>query len=311
MRAASNPGGPGHSWVKGRFIESCSGSRETSGDARAVADAARTPTSSATTGRVFIPATIADNPHLDADEYRRSLAHLPSVLRQRLERGDWSIHEAGLIQHQWLRYYAIRGQILDLLDAAGNPLAHVDERACRRFATVDPAGTSADRAAERRGRPASWSVIQVWDQPRARELSSMLILRHVKRERVGFDGLCSLLRHTYRTWRPQKIWIENEKLGQAACDVLRRELPIACIGTLGRDKLTRAAPLIVKLERGEIFLPRVENSWLMDLETEWLTWSGLEDEPADQIDAAAYAVQVVEKGMMPNRVKLIWPLFIR
>jgi predicted phage terminase large subunit-like protein len=330
MRAASNPGGPGHAWVKERFIDR-SGSRETSGlhcedsdaclrdrdcskDARTLTSSAtgkaRTLTSSATTGRVFLPATIADNPHLNADDYRQSLAHLPSVLRERLERGDWSIHEAGLVQSQWLRYFVVRGQVLELFDAAGNLLAQVDDRQTRRFATIDPAGTSEDRAKERRGRPASWSVIQVWDQPKAAPLSQFLMLRHQVRQQVPFDRLCGLLRQTHRQWQPQRLFIENEKLGRAACDVLRRELPISCIATAGQDKLTRAAPLLAKLERGEVFLPRAEPPWLRDLEAEWLAWTGTDESPSDQVDAAAYAVQVQQKKLLPLRVKLPLPFLL-
>lgn len=52
IRSASNPGGVGHDWVKHRFID---------------------PQERARTGRVFIPAKIADNPHISGDEYIRSL----------------------------------------------------------------------------------------------------------------------------------------------------------------------------------------------------------------------------------------------
>jgi phage terminase large subunit-like protein len=176
--------------------------------------------------------------------------------------------------------------------------------------TIDPAGTSADRARERRGRPASWTVLAVWDQPLSREVSSRLLLRHVVRRQVGFDGLCSALVEVHRQWRPQRMLIENEKLGRAACDVLRGRLPLECIATGGRDKVTRAAPLISKLERGEIFLPRTTGAWLADLEAEWLAWTGLDDETSDQIDAAAYAAQYAERVRPPARA-LVWPIVVR
>jgi hypothetical protein len=44
----------------------------------------------------FIPSRLADNPHLDADEYRRSLVHLDPVTRERLLCGDWSVQERAL-----------------------------------------------------------------------------------------------------------------------------------------------------------------------------------------------------------------------
>lgn len=76
MRSASNPGGPGHGWVKERFIEPAKrGDRE----------------------RPFIPARIADNPHLDVAAYRLSLAEMSPLDRQRIESGDWDAIETGTL----------------------------------------------------------------------------------------------------------------------------------------------------------------------------------------------------------------------
>lgn len=73
MRAATNPGGIGHEWVHDRFFTQ-SGIAE---------------------GRRFIPAKLADNPHLDADSYRQQLAELDPVTRRQLEEGDWNIRPSG------------------------------------------------------------------------------------------------------------------------------------------------------------------------------------------------------------------------
>ena len=56
----------------------------------------------------------------------------------------------------------------------------------------------------------------------------------------------------------------------------------------------RASRLIVKLSRGEIFLPQLETTWRPDFERELLAWSGTDDEPTDQIDAAAYAAIIAD-----------------
>jgi hypothetical protein len=69
IRAASNPGGIGHAWVKRRFIDE------------------RKP------GVVFIPAKLDDNPHLDRAEYVLSLAELDETLRNQLLNGDWGAFE--------------------------------------------------------------------------------------------------------------------------------------------------------------------------------------------------------------------------
>lgn len=73
-RSSSNPGGPGHGWVKSRFVARPS-----------------------TSARFFLPASISDNPSLDADSYRESLQELPLVDRLRIEHGDWNVSEAGRI----------------------------------------------------------------------------------------------------------------------------------------------------------------------------------------------------------------------
>jgi len=78
MRAASNPGGPGHEWVRQRFIDS---------DVE---------------GRVFIPATLDDNPYLDRESYISSLMELDPLTRQRLLKGDWSARQEGtLFKREW------------------------------------------------------------------------------------------------------------------------------------------------------------------------------------------------------------------
>ena len=74
MRSASNPGGIGHTWVHERFVNPV-----TRGD------------------RVFIPARIEDNPHIDQDAYRESLAQLDSITRRQLEHGEWVRDGTGLL----------------------------------------------------------------------------------------------------------------------------------------------------------------------------------------------------------------------
>jgi hypothetical protein len=74
VRAGSNPGGLGHQWVFERFIDS-----------------------PATDDRVFVPATLDDNPHLDRAEYEASLEELDPVERERLRRGNWFVRRDGLV----------------------------------------------------------------------------------------------------------------------------------------------------------------------------------------------------------------------
>ncbi|WP_254512817.1 terminase large subunit domain-containing protein [Anatilimnocola floriformis] len=283
IRSASNPGNIGHLWVRSRFIHPDYLAHGTDQSRAAIIWHQ---------DRAYVPAQIGDNPALDEQEYRQSLVHLPPLARERLMHGDWTIQEQGLIQSEWLRYFQTTGAgaeiMLHLLSPPGEIVQSIAARDCRRFVTIDPAGTSADRARERQGRSASWSVAQVWDQPRG-PFSKLLILRDQARERVGFDGLCRMLMRLHEEWRPGAMWIENEKLGQAAVDVLKNRLPLRTIATQARDKVARAALLLDKLTRGEVFLPQQSLQWRPTLEAEWLAWTGDPLEAADQIDAAAYA----------------------
>lgn len=53
-------------------------------------------------GRIFIGAGLADNPYLDADEYRKALDELGPVEREQLLNGNWDIREKGdLLSRQW------------------------------------------------------------------------------------------------------------------------------------------------------------------------------------------------------------------
>ena len=79
MRAASNPGGIGHDWVKQRFIEPHE-----------------------ETDRVFVPAKLADNPYLDFSEYLMSLDQLDPVTRAQLLEGNWDVlPEGDRFKREW------------------------------------------------------------------------------------------------------------------------------------------------------------------------------------------------------------------
>ena len=84
VRAASNPGGPGHAWVKARFVDSTN----------AGAQVREIPVRSEVLGRVqtrrvsYIPATVKENPYLTRD-YVIELEQKPRALRDALLLGKW------------------------------------------------------------------------------------------------------------------------------------------------------------------------------------------------------------------------------
>lgn len=82
MRAATNPGGAGHRWVRQRFLtkEPDPDVVETEAERRA---------------RIFIPAKLADNPHVDQAAYREALGQLDPQTREQLLNGDWNTRPPG------------------------------------------------------------------------------------------------------------------------------------------------------------------------------------------------------------------------
>lgn len=118
MRATANPGGPGHRWVKARFVEHARHSVKGS-DVREDLNARRhrgiplpeprvyesPPTPDAVQlaaelgtkarGAVFVPAFATDNPHLDVADYRSKLAKQSAAEREWLEWGNWDAEASG------------------------------------------------------------------------------------------------------------------------------------------------------------------------------------------------------------------------
>jgi hypothetical protein len=96
-RAAANPGGVGHVWVKKRFVDG------------------RSP------DRVFIPSSLDDNPHLDQETYEQSLSLLDPITHAQLRHGDWAIRPPGLwtFDHVHVEAAVELGRHFDRLVKAG------------------------------------------------------------------------------------------------------------------------------------------------------------------------------------------------
>lgn len=84
VRSASNPGGPGHAWVKARFVDSTDVGKKVN------RIAVRSEILGQTSYRnvEYIPATVMDNPHITKD-YIVELEQKPKALREALLNGKW------------------------------------------------------------------------------------------------------------------------------------------------------------------------------------------------------------------------------
>lgn len=293
-RGATNPDGVGRKWVRQRFVSDQAAREISAGDGKEIYyqdhGSKRIP---------FVPALVEDNPGLDVESYvKESLSELSPVVQAQLRRGDWRVSEKGQIDESWFRYYTMQGQVIRLLDKNGEIVHTIDERHCTRFATVDTAGTSKQIAEERRDtNRASWSVCGIWDRATI-DGTPWLILRHVWRERVGWNELVEGVREVAKEWHPETICIESEHFGIPLSQELSGNFQVELLSSsttnarmaTGRPgKVERAAGFLKKLKRGEIFLPLANNDWKPDLVAEWLAWTGDPNEPADQIDIASYA----------------------
>jgi hypothetical protein len=109
MRATANPGGPGHTWVKKRYIDPAEPGISFK-DEHGIS-------------RKFIPAKLSDNPYLAKDgRYEQMLMSMDEVTRRRLLDGDWNVIEGSAfpeftrelhvvqpfsIPHNWFRFKGV------------------------------------------------------------------------------------------------------------------------------------------------------------------------------------------------------------
>lgn len=123
--AASNPEGVGFRWVKDRFVSPPKVERPTPGEIWYPA----LPSGEPGPGRVFIPATVRDNPHLlEANpEYLKQLEALPDERKRRaLLEGDWDAMDS------------VPGALFDLQNIGDNRVTELPDLV-RTVVAIDPA----------------------------------------------------------------------------------------------------------------------------------------------------------------------------
>ncbi len=253
MRSASNPGGVGHDWVRQRFI--------VEGRAK---------------GRVFIPAKLEDNPHLDQAEYDAALANLDPLTRAQLRDGDWSAKPVGKYKREWFK----------VVDADAVPWQELIARG--RYwdlAATEPApGKDPDWTAGCKG-----AISQAGD----------LYLIDLARDRRTPKGVEDLVRwHAQNDGADYFIWIEQEggASGKSLIDYYGRNVLNGRAFWPSRpegEKSVRAAPLAAMAEGGRVFV--VRGVWNGEFFDEWEAFcgGGAHD---DQVDAASGLLRELTSG---------------
>ena len=99
MRATTNPGGSGHSWVKKMFIDPAPAGEAFWATNIETGETLTFPSGHSRAGeplfkRRFIPASLFDNPYLaESGDYEAMLLSLPEHQRKQLLEGNWDINE--------------------------------------------------------------------------------------------------------------------------------------------------------------------------------------------------------------------------
>lgn len=99
MRATTNPGGSGHSWVKKMFIDPSRPNKAFWATNIETSETIRFPVGHSKEGqplfkRRFIPASLFDNPYLsESGDYEAMLLSLPEHQRKQLLEGNWDVNE--------------------------------------------------------------------------------------------------------------------------------------------------------------------------------------------------------------------------
>lgn len=249
-RAASNPGGRGHQWVKQRFL--------VEGEER---------------GRIFVPASLEDNPYLDSVEYEQSLMELDPVTRAQLRAGDWDVlPEGNKFKRHWFK-------IVEDYPKDGRMVRYWDLAATEPKNGSDPDYTAGAKVLEKDG--------QYW-------------ILDVRRDRLSPKGVEQFIYNTaMEDGRNVPIYMEQEpgSSGVNTIDYYARKvlLGFAFHGhkTTGSKEI-RANPVSAAAENGNVHL--VQGPWINDFLDEIVTFPGEDSVHDDQVDAVSGAFDKLAEG---------------
>lgn len=257
MRAASNPA---PNWVRQRFI-----------------------VEGMSTGRVFVPSKLTDNPGIDAYSYRQALASLDPIERRRLEEGDWWATTLGTMFDR---------TSFIVIDSNEVPKVGPTARACRFWdlAATEPSSSNPDP---------DWTVgtLMLFE-------NGIAYVLDVKKARVKGEKVEQLIAQTAAEDGPAvSVRMEQEpgSSGKALVDQYSRYvLPgydFMGIRSTG-DKITRARPFAAAAANGNVRLVRAP--WLSD----WMDEMSSFPEAAnhdDQVDSVVGAYTFLAGLGLPFR----------
>ena len=223
MRAASNPGGIGHEWVKQRFIVERK--------------------------RPYIPARLDDNPYIDRVEYEASLSELDPLTRAQLLAGDWDVAAGGeMFKREWF----------DIVEVA--PVGLQTVRFWDLAATAPRQGTDPDYTVGLKMGRAAEGTFYVLDVQRTRQTAGGV--KALVKQTASLDGISTLIRMEQEPGSSGKAVIADfvkELAGYtfkgipsgAGKDI--RAMPVASQAEAGNVKLVRGQWLNAFLDEVAMF----------------------------------------------------------
>ena len=248
LRLTANPGGPGHSWIKARYMDGHTPMQ---------------PFLDPQTGlwRVFIPSRLENNALLTANDpnYAKRLRGAgPPWLVAAWLNGDWNANpEGGIIKAAWFRRY-------NVIPAGCDVIVHSWDTAYK-----------ADQIND-------YSVNTIWRLGRGER---GYWLQDVFRQRLEYPSLKRAIISMAERDRPAAILIEDKASGQSLIQELRdgTSLPIIAIEPEA-DKETRMFTASASYESGLVHHPE-KAPWLVDFEIELTTFPLAPH--ADQVDSTS------------------------
>lgn len=269
MRSASNPGGRGHAWVKRRFVDDRTRRR----------------------GAMFIPALMHDNLSLDVEAYRESLALTDANTRLQIEEGRWDAVAGGRFRKDCFRRYQWEGEFLV------SDRWRFDPMKAPRFLTCDW------NASEKT--TSDYTVISDWCL--APPPFNDLVWLECDRFHAEIPDIIPAIKRHVRRWRPGVVGIEAVASNNAIAAFLERSGPspdnpndvamtVKRLSPMGKDKLVRATPAMIRVERGQVYLPDMNSARfpLDDVEAELIAFTGTDEDANDDcVDTLSYAVEMI------------------
>lgn len=269
VRLGTTPGGIGHEFLKRRYINP------------------------GTPGKVFITAKLADNEHVNREEYVESLQEVDPLRRKQMLDGDWDAVAGGRFRPEWLaNAWKVERDacVLERWGAESHEFEEVERfawQSAATFQTCDPAASTSAAA--------DYFVLSTWKlSPKAN-----LVWWDCERRKLEIDEQVLCAKASYRRHRPQFVAVEEVLNQRALAQLLRKSvnppMVVRGVSPLGRDKLARAVGFINLAATGRLFLPLGHPTFPLDeVKGELVRFTGTDADGHDDVcDTGSYAAELL------------------